>query len=104
MLTSDDVVQRMYDGAVTAVEGLDYKAVVQFGQGRGSVTVQPSAGQGRSLMYLIGDYTAGEVESFRADSDCEVLTLWSDEFEVITEEFAVDHVQKWLFKEVGGWA
>lgn len=55
-------------------------------------------------MYLIGDYTAGEVEPFRADSDCEVLTLWSDEFEVITEEFAVDHVQKWLFKEVGGWA
>lgn len=104
LLTSDDVVQRMYDGAVTAVEGLDYEAVVQSGQGRGSVTVQPSAGRGRSLMYLIGDYTAGEVESLRADSDCEVLTLWSDEFEVITEEFAVDHVQKWLFKEVGGWA
>lgn len=98
------MVQRMYDGAVTAVEGLDYEVIVQSGQGRGSVTVRPSAGQGRGLMYLIGDYTAGEVESFRADSDCEVLTLWSDEFDVITEEFAVDHVQKWLFKEVGGWA
>lgn len=104
MLTSDDVLQRMYDGAMTAVEGLDYKAVVHSGQRRGSVTVQPSAGQGRRLMYLIGDYTAGEVESFRQDSDCEVLTLWSDEFEVITKEFAADHIQKWLFKEVGGWA
>lgn len=104
MLTSDDVLQRMYDGAVAAVEGLDYEVVVQSGQGRGSVTVQPSAGQGRRLMYLIGDYTAGEVESFRQDSDCEVLTIWSDEFEVITKEFAADHIQKWLFKEVGGWA
>lgn len=98
MLTSDDVLQRMYDGAMTAVEGLDYKAVVHSGQGRGSVTVRPSAGQDRCLIYLVGEHTAGEVESFRADSGCDVHVIRSAEFDVITEEFAVDHVQKWLFR------
>lgn len=103
MVNSDDVLQRVHDGAVSAVKGLDYDVLVQFGQGRGSVTAQPSAGQDRCLMYLVGEYTAGEVESFKAGSGCDVHVIRSAEFDMITEEFAVDHVHKWLFKEVGGW-
>lgn len=98
MENSDDALQRVHDGAVSAVKGLDYGVIVHSGQGRGSVTVRPSAGQDRCLIYLVGEHTAGEVESFRADSGCDVHVIRSAEFDVITEEFAVDHVQKWLFR------
>mgnify|MGYP007069328183 CR=1 FL=1 len=98
LVNSDYVLQRVHDGAVSAVKGLDYDVIVQSGQGRGSVTVQSSAGQERCLLYLVGEYTAREVESFKADSGCDVYEIRPAEFDVITEEFAVDHIQKWLFK------